>query len=324
MITSLLDAFDRLQYPAHLVNIWISDDFSEDDTAQLVRRWAPDCRFPVHLIEAGQGDQPGKKAALDRAIRLSEGELIMTTDADCHVPPGWIHSVVNCYISNEAQMVTGMVRIAPYSGFFEKIQGLEFLSLSGSGAVSVIRKKPMMCNGANLAFTREAFLKAGGYDYGGQTASGDDTFLMLKIHRQIPGSVHFMKDKNGIVTTAPLISAGALFRQRMRWISKTRHYKEKHIRLIGLFLAAAHLIPLFSLLLAIAGYCPWWFPLLVWTVKGFPEWLFLMNITGFTGDRKLLCLFLPAIILYPFYTITGMASAVVSGSYEWKGRTYRI
>jgi cellulose synthase/poly-beta-1,6-N-acetylglucosamine synthase-like glycosyltransferase len=87
-----------------------------------------------------------------------------------------------------------------------------------------------MCNGANLCYTREAFIAVGGFEGIADNPSGDDVFLMLKIHDWKPGSVRFSKYVESIVRTDAPPTLSAFWQQRKRWLSKKSGYSHAHVK----------------------------------------------------------------------------------------------
>ena len=76
------------------------------------------------------------------------------------------------------------------------MQSLEFLSLIGIGAASIVRTKIQTCvNGANIAFKKKVFAEVHGYDDNKGLASGDDEFLLHKIFNLYPEKVGFLKNR---------------------------------------------------------------------------------------------------------------------------------
>ena len=61
------------------------DSASVDTTADLVDGW--DLPFPVKVCQL---TEPGQSRALNKAIELAEGELLLFTDDDCRVAPDWL------------------------------------------------------------------------------------------------------------------------------------------------------------------------------------------------------------------------------------------
>jgi hypothetical protein len=176
-----------------------------------------------------------------------------------------------------------------------------------------------MANGANLAYTKEAYTNVNGFEGIDAVASGDDMLLMYKIWQQHPQQVMYLKSKEAIVTTAPMKTWSAFFNQRRRWASKTLHYDDKKILGVA---ALVYSVNLWIVVLAIAAMLnssnAWllWSGLLIKTVLELP---FVMSVAHFYGEQKLLWRFPLFQPLHILYTVSvGFISQL--GSYEWKGR----
>jgi poly-beta-1,6-N-acetyl-D-glucosamine synthase len=303
--------------------IIFSDDHSEDNTVQLLEDINRGFQGRIMIIKADSSARPGKKAAIERAIHQASGELIVTTDADCIAGPDWISSVAQLYYLANTSMITGLVCIRGYQGFIQKFEALDFLALSGSGAASVITGKPLMCNGANLAFNKNVFDEAGGFSYGDSSVSGDDTFLMLKINA-MGKNVSFLKNKEAIVSTSPQDSIHSFFNQRKRWASKIKLYKERRIQLTGILIFLANFSILYLLVAAITGYSGWFFTVLLFSFKAATDFIWLLLLTSFVNQRRLLLLFLPFQLLYPVYALSALLFSVFPGTFSWKGRKISV
>lgn len=84
-----------------------------------------------------------------------------------------------------------------------------------------------MCNGANLAYTKQAFEAVNGFHGIDGIASGDDMLLMHKIKQAFPAGISYLKSKDVIVQTAPMHSLSDFMNQRIRWASKSDKYNDK-------------------------------------------------------------------------------------------------
>lgn len=322
-IGNLLLDLSNQNYPSALLEILLCDDHSDDNTIKNIDTFISrkdKNNHEIKVIASTVNDPTGKKATIERGIHFSSGELIITTDADCRMSANWVKSFVSVYVKTNASMITGFVEIFPAKKILDRLQALEFLSLSGTGAASVISKKPLMCNGANLAFTRRAFLNAGGYSYGKNSASGDDTFLMLKIASEKSANVVFNKDPDGIVKTGPVLDLSGFISQRIRWASKVKTYNETYIKITGFLVLMTNLCLITSFIFTIPGWFSWKILVLLWVLKAIPDFIFLANMSAFAKQRQLLLLFLPASLIYPFYSLAGLLPAFVQTGYMWKGR----
>ena len=60
-----------------------------------------------------------------------------------------------------------------------------------------------MCNGANLAYTKQAFKRVNGFEGIDKLATGDDMLLMYKIWKKPPQKVYYLKSWEAIVKLTP-------------------------------------------------------------------------------------------------------------------------
>ncbi|MDZ7742792.1 MAG: glycosyltransferase [Bacteroidota bacterium] len=316
-LTSLL----AQNYPAGLYEIIVVDDRSEDGTAALVEkiiREHPD--HSLHLLRLRPGESAGKKAAIARAVEKSKGPLLISTDADCVMGPQWLRNIASCYEKHHPMMIPGPVAFHGEKSWFARLQSLEFLSLVASGAGSVGIHSPIMCNGANLAFEKQAYLKVKGLSHDEQFMSGDDVFLMLKIRKQFgKDAVQFLKSREALVYTTPSKSFAAFLRQRLRWVSKSKGYTNLGI------ITASLLIYLFNYMIFASFLLSIWIPglilvsLLALVFKSLVDLPILLGITSFAKKQSLMWFFLPLQILYvPYIAIVGLLGNLVR--VNWKGR----
>jgi cellulose synthase/poly-beta-1,6-N-acetylglucosamine synthase-like glycosyltransferase len=303
------------------VEVILSDDDSGDETcllAESFRKQHPG--FLLTILNAGPNDPPGKKGAIARALAVASGELILATDADTTHPPGWIRAMMTCFSDPGVCMVLGPVVFSSGHGLFGNIQGLEFLGIMGTTAGSALAGKPLMCNGANLAYRRSLLPRRDGELPGARFASGDDQFLMLHAVKTYgAGSVTFCTHPEAIVTTAPQPGLSAFFNQRMRWVSKSRGYRDPAVILTGLITGLLHVMLLAGWFAALAW--PGILPVVAagWLIKCLAEYPLTARMAYFTGKEKLLRFYLPAQIFQTVYVpLAGLAGLLFP--FRWKGR----
>jgi cellulose synthase/poly-beta-1,6-N-acetylglucosamine synthase-like glycosyltransferase len=329
-IGSCLESVLQQDHPRDHYEVIIVDDHSTDRTAEIVGRYNDERIRLIRLEEVLKDKATGafKKQAIAAGVERARGELILTTDADCRAGNQWLSSLSNFFTSHHPDMITMPVKINGPSTGLAIFETLDFLSLQGMTGALVTRGKISMANGANLCYTKEAFLRVNGFEGIDHIASGDDMLLMEKI-RMKGGKISYLKDRNVIVETNPVKSLRSFFSQRIRWASKTAGYKDWKIQWV---LGLVYFFNLCLLLIswrALTG-CEcrldmWggisvtelWIMLL--SAKTIVELFFLWPVSGFFGQRKLLLFFLIAQIPHILYVvISGFLG--LFGSYEWKGR----
>lgn len=296
------------------------------DAPNLWRRSAdqPLAGTDSHRLEKNYG----KKRAIYKGIENSKGNFIVTTDADCRMNNEWLSTIVSFYEEFKPKMIVCPVVILE-AGIFSRIQSLEFLSLVGSSAGAIGINRPIMCNGANLAYEKDAFLQFND-TLNNKFASGDDVLFMLKLKKKLKNTLStwgsnqilFLKSKNAVVYTKAQPTFKSFIQQRRRWVSKSKTYKDFDIIFTALivFFTNFFLFCSFTLMWFI-HYFGWLF-LALFILKTLVDFLFLSIISSFFNKiriRTVLILFLPVEFLYFFYvSFIGIFGNI--GRFKWKGR----
>ncbi len=319
-IVSLLEDLDRQTLPVAHFEVLVMDDSSTDGTAAVVQAFAAHAKAAIKLIPLpDERTTAPKKRAIETAITHARGSLIVTTDGDCRAQPGWLHAIGSCYMYTGAKLISSPVTFTEEVSLTDHLQTVEFASLIGSGAASMSAGYPSMCNGANLAYEKKAFLEVSGYDGVRHIASGDDEFLMHKIAARHPGMVHFLRHRDAIIRTAPHRNWASFYRQRKRWASKWKHYQSKTPLVLAVYIFASNFAVLAAGGLALAGTIPPSALLGMLALKCVPEWLFLGSVLSFLQKAKSLAFIPITQLFYPFY-VCFFGLAAQKGQYEWKGR----
>ena len=317
-IRQLLQALQDQTYQKQLFDVIVIDDHSEDRTAEIVKE------FPSIKLLSLNNDVTNsyKKKAIEAGIAAAAGELIVTTDADCLPPTEWLQMIAAFEEQNQSAFIAAPVVINCNSSIVQVFQSMDFMVLQGITGAVVHSNKLSMCNGANLAYKKTAFVEVNGFDGVDQIASGDDMLLMHKIAKKNPGRVHYLKSKEAIVSTQPVETWKEFFQQRIRWASKARQYDDKRILSV---LALVYVLNLSFVVLLIAGFWHYWYWLAVlalWILKTLVELPFFISLAAFFNKKSLTKWFFFFQPLHIFYTvISGFLGQV--GKYEWKGRKVR-
>jgi len=183
----------------------------------LQRHW-PQLRLVV--LEDGAG----KKAAIARGVMVATGEVVLLTDADARCGPRRVARLAACWAEHAPDMLLMPVRTMGGSGLLAGLQREEQAALGAATAGSGLVGRPVLANGANMAFRRKAFFAVGGFG-GDRWASGDDMFLVQRMRRQRL-RVHYLFHPDVLVTVAPVAGLRAFLSQRLRWAGKMRAYND--------------------------------------------------------------------------------------------------
>ncbi|RTL52638.1 MAG: glycosyltransferase [Sphingobacteriales bacterium] len=321
-IGACLKSITAQNYPSHLIEIIVIDDYSTDNTAAIVQQWQQQYAN-IQLIDLSKESRDAttnsyKKWAIERAIHYARGEWIVTTDADCVAGKNWISSFAKCIEKEQPILIAAPVRFIYYPTLLGAFQYLDFLSLQGITAASVSAGWHSMCNGANLAYQKAAFFAVNGFTGINHIASGDDMLLMNKIKQRYPGKATYLFHPNAIVLTQPVFSWYELLHQRIRWASKADKYEDKSIFGVLLFVYLYNLVLFIMPLLAFFE----WRMLIYWMIllliKTLTELRFMKPVSRFFGENHL--------HWFPFLQPIHIAYTVIVGwlgkfgHYQWKGR----
>jgi biofilm PGA synthesis N-glycosyltransferase PgaC len=296
-LTALLESISRQDYPEELFDVMIVDDNSTDETFKSASEFNSLKRLNV-LKNKGKG----KKEAIRTGISASGSRLIITTDADCTMGKNWIKTIAAFFEKNNPDMIICPVQLDGQRGFFGRFQELEFMSLQGITAGTAIAGQGIMCNGANLAFTRETFLDHMDNLHAGMP-TGDDVFLLHSLKKDISSKILWLESGDSIVTTSSSSTVRSFLNQRKRWISKWNAYTDRSTILTGILTFIATCLQLSALIAVFFSLSFVWLFLIIFILKSVPDFLLLRNTTSRYGKSYLMRWFLPAQLFYPFYVI---------------------
>lgn len=305
------------QIQTTLVEILLIDDHATDGSTQLAQQLASQY-YQVSYLANPEGKK-GKKAALETGIASSKGDLIITTDADCSHPPLWLATLIDYYETQQAELIIGPVNIKIGTSWLQKFQGIEFVSLIGTTGGAAGINRPIMCNGANLAFTRAVYQEFSD-PFKKEFLSGDDVFLMHQVKSRYPESIHFVKSEQALVETKSAGSWRQFFNQRFRWASKAPGYTDSDTLFTAGVVFGISLTFILSALLMIQDlnfYKPLLFVFLFKTA--IDSWFFFW-VAPFFNKQKLV-VYIPLFeLFYSLYVVIAAVSIIFRGDYRSQPR----
>ena len=326
-IEPLLESLARQDYPHDLLEIIIVNDNSTDRTPIIVSGFIERNRQQSGLsIRLIYNPFSGKKRAIGYGIEKASGELILTTDADCIVGPGWVSAHAAAFAAvgksghaadsepqggNEhaevgatgsADLVLGEVYQGPPKGFVALFGMFEFSALQSVTEAAVLAGHPVMCNAANLSFRREVYLRHAG-ELKGDLPSGDDMFLLHAVKRG-GGNIRHAGSRAAAVETASAVKAAALLRQRARWASKTFYYSDTATLTLAAATAACNAAVTAAAVASVISVTH--LPLLaaLYGLRLVPDYLIIARNIKKRGEKLPLAAFILSELIYPFYFMT--------------------
>lgn len=217
VIADTLAAACAIDYPSF--EVVVIDDGSTDDT---VRRVMPFVASGfVRLVRKTVNE--GKALALNDALPLATGEIVLTLDADAAPEPDILRRIVPHFRSARVAAVTGNPRVRNVDNFLARLQAIEFSSI-----VSLLRRSQRIwgrivtVSGVVAAFRRSAVFDVGGFSPNMPTEDIELTWKLQKRFYDVryePRALVWM--------TVPATLRG-LYQQRLRWARGLMQVFHKH------------------------------------------------------------------------------------------------
>ena len=285
--------------------ITVVDDGSSDGSFEL----AKSALRQVDKIIATHAEQRGKKYAIDKAISESVAEVILTTDGDSIVSPAWINSMIRSLNGSDVDLVLGPVFINGPQCFIDHFQQFDLIATMAVTGVGHYKKWFYSGSAACMAYKRETYNRLKPYADNFQIPSGDDIFFIEKI-QSTSGQMHFIKQPDTFVLTAPVSQWKVLIKQRIRWAGKSQYYKHKGLNMlwaaVGLslfcFCLGLLFLPAGIFVYSIVG---------IWIIKSIVDFILIFKVARFYKLAVNYIYFLPCFMLYPFFILfVGVASLI--------------
>ena len=322
-IAACINAITSSSYPKNLYEIIVVDDFSTDDTVKIANALKIENVYVIELKDylPSQINTPYKKRAIQIAIGLAKGELIVTTDADAVSQYEWLKTIAAYYTLEGKKFIAAPVNFYNEINTIQKFQSLDYIGMMGVTAAGVMGNFTHICNGANLSYQKELFLSVGGFNDIDHVASGDDVLLMQKIAQHTNAEIiGFLKNYDAVVFTDAEATWENFVQQRRRWASKSSSYNETLTLLQLMLVYLMSLIIIFNvfLILIFPKYYALYLPLLI---KSISDFTFQNILVRYFKRKDLMRYFFHSELIHIFYIVYVGTLSQIKKTYSWKGRT---
>lgn len=314
-LTKFFESIYSQTIPIEKFELILINDFSEDNSFLIAKKLQ--AKYNELNVKILQNKISGKKNAINLGVEASEYDYLIFTDIDCVHNKNWILSMVKYFETKKSDFLIGPVKIGSDKNLFKKFQEIEFLSLQASTFGSAGNNNPILCNAANLGIKKSKyeFIKTNP-----KVTSGDDIFLLHSIKKDKNSVISFVNDENAIVETNAKASVSEFINQRLRWASKSKHYKDYLSILISLIVVLTNLsVLIFPFFLN----SNWIYILIAGLImqKFLIDFIFLKSINKLYKSEFNIFSFLLFEITYCIY-ITLISLFIILGvTPKWKGRT---
>lgn len=199
------------------VELVVVNDGSTDQSDQMIKDFLREYersatneegRIPITYQYQKNG---GKGHALNTAIALAKGDIIISIDADCAVAPTAIANFVKYFADPKVMAAVGNVKIGNNGSVIGIIQYLEFLFSFYFKKADSLFNTIYIIGGAAGAFRREVFEQLGGYTVDNIT---EDIELSMRIQ---DAGMKIVYASDAVVYTEGATDIKGLGSQRLRW-----------------------------------------------------------------------------------------------------------
>ena len=319
-IQCLCESLEGIRYPTELFEIIAINDHSEDHGAALFQANSKKINFSLVQLEKGVF---GKKAALLRGAAEARFPYLMSTDADCILPPDILLAYDTYLRSNpEKKFVAGPIVFSnPSNQLLFTFQMVDLAATMQMTKFGIESGRAFMANGANYLVETDLFRSVASVSYTPKKSSGDDVFLVQAIARIEPNLVGFIWSHAALVRTAAQKNWAGLVRQRIRWASKSSQSDRSFIFWLQVLT--------FVLSWSVIGglFLCWWdirFLVIggvIFVLKMLLDYYFVKPTLRFQDQRIQFWSYVGASGIYLLYIVAmGLVSLNPNIRYRWKGR----
>jgi cellulose synthase/poly-beta-1,6-N-acetylglucosamine synthase-like glycosyltransferase len=318
-ISGCLDSLGLQNYPSDLFQLIVINDRSDDNTRQVIQEYENKIsNLQLIDIVEDQNGLKGKINALAQGMDHVEGEIILISDADCRVSPGWISEMVTFFTENIG-LVGGLTKIEHPERkptFFDNLQTLDwfFLQAIASGTAGIHLAVSVLGN--NFGFRKSVYDQIGGFASIGFSLT-EDMALLNSILKKTKYKVAYPLQSENMIHSLPLNNMQDFFQQRKRWLSGGKKapiwgWILMSTAFIAHFLIVTNLVITNFTLPVVTGLV---------IITGIDLSL-IWRVSAISGSKKLVKYFFPFEVFYYIYSLIVALSIIMPGKITWKERRY--
>ncbi len=311
VIRRCLDSLVAQDYPPAKLEILIGNDASEDETGSIIKEY--ETRYPSVKrldITGTMGTARGKANVLAQLVKVAKGEVVLITDADMWLAPGWCSRLVAGFTGTNG-IVTGYTAVEQTS-FMGRMQATEWALAIGIIKTLTDAGYPVTSMGNNMAVLRSAYEATGGYENMPFSLT-EDYQLTREVLRQ-GFTVRQLGDSASLGVTLPVPSFAQLLKQRKRWMKGAVQLPVWMVLLLGV---QAMYYPG-----AVVGmlFFPWFWSLVL--IKWMLQTAFCVIMTRKAGVQLKIADSIGYEIYSAIISLSTLVYSAIPGKVVWKGRKY--
>lgn len=208
-------------YPKNKLELIVVDDGSTDETVNIVKRCQVDAIIHGKEIKIIEKGHTGKVHTLNTGIKQTQGEIIVTIDADIKIASSALINIAKPFIENPlVGAATGYIEIQWdetkkddfMKMFFSKSEFLEYLSsFNFERSYQSFVYSIYTMSGAFSAFRRNIIGKIGGY---WPVTVSEDMHATMMLHKK---KIKIVNVPDAVAFADAITDYDTLYSQRVRW-----------------------------------------------------------------------------------------------------------
>jgi biofilm PGA synthesis N-glycosyltransferase PgaC len=227
-IPKLLKSLNHQTVFSDRIELIFVDDHSTDGSVEVIKDLL---KVPFRVVRS-ESDK-GKKHAIHQGVLHAQHDYILTLDADVELKQYYLERLLECPVADLTILPVEMTGAT----LFEDLAVIEFKWLQ---VLTFGSKNPILCNGANLLFSKLEYLSAFRSRTDFDLASGDDAFLLQNFMRYKRRIARVNTEELTARTESPH-TLSELLKQRKRWVGKFNRMADKKSVLMLLILVVIQL-----------------------------------------------------------------------------------
>ncbi len=307
----LLESLENQSEKDNVEFIFI-DDHSIDNGKELIKASSLNCK----LIELSDNEK-GKKTAIKKGVEYSSSDVIITTDADCTHPTNWIKTIKSYFEVHQPDLLIMPVSYSNHpNSVISFLAYFEFIALQLFGAAKAIKNRPILANGANLAFKKSVYFF---HKTLPEIASGDDVFLLHYLKKE-KATINYLKSKEVLVKSRFPATISSILNQRIRWAKKSASVSDISFTYLGIVIFFMNLSLLALFIFTILNMSVFWLFLVLFISKLIADYRLLIASKDLFSTTVPFGIFTLCQLIYPIYFIFIALNLIFRRSPYWKDR----
>ena len=193
------------------------DDHSYDDWKGLFENQNNNS---IDVYSLGK-DKKGKKEAIWEGVKRTETKYVLCWDADVYFKADYF---VELQDLQPADLIILPVHFKS-NNTVQALGEIDFYLANFVNQASAYWLRPVMCNGANLLFSKSTYLEVNNLKEHQHILSGDDMFLLRQMIKN-KKTVYCAPTKTCTISTQSQKSFSSYLNQRMRWLGKSLYIND--------------------------------------------------------------------------------------------------